>query len=62
MAGSSPASTDITRIQIERVEDWNRIKDNFTNAMLNTLAERLARSSSQHVRDAVTAHLLQERI
>lgn len=59
---SSAASSDITRIQIERVEDWSRIRDNFTDAMLNTLTERLAKSSSQHVREAVTAHLLQERI
>ncbi|KAF8590001.1 hypothetical protein K439DRAFT_1404266 [Ramaria rubella] len=58
MASSGPL--DVTRIQIERVEDWNRICDNFTDAMLNTLTEKLAKSSSQHVREAVTAHLLQE--
>jgi hypothetical protein len=59
MAQSSSSSSDMARISIERVEDWNRIRDNFTDAMLNTLNDRLAQGSSQHVRDAVTAHLLQ---
>lgn len=54
-------SDNSTRIQIERVEDWQNIQDRFTEATLNTLSQRLASSSSQHVQEAVLAHLLQAR-
>jgi len=53
------SSADITRIQIERVEDWDVVRENFTGAMMNSLENRLAQGSSQHVREAVLAHLMQ---
>ncbi|KAF8526849.1 hypothetical protein BU17DRAFT_82268 [Hysterangium stoloniferum] len=45
------SSSDITRIQIERVEDWKRVEDNFTTAMLEILSQKLAQSPSEHWRD-----------
>ncbi|KIJ27849.1 hypothetical protein M422DRAFT_86439, partial [Sphaerobolus stellatus SS14] len=52
------AESDISRVQVERIEDWRVVEEKFMEAMMNTLAEKLAQSSSQHVREAVTAHLM----
>ncbi|GJJ12491.1 hypothetical protein Clacol_006733 [Clathrus columnatus] len=49
---------DISRIQIDNIEDWTKIQTNFTDAILSSLSQKLADTETQEV---VKAHLLRWR-
>ncbi|CDO74860.1 hypothetical protein BN946_scf185004.g10 [Trametes cinnabarina] len=48
---------DLPRISVETLDDWRRIKRNYTIAALTALDEQLSGSSSSEDREALLAHL-----
>ncbi|KAI0328089.1 hypothetical protein GY45DRAFT_1326747 [Cubamyces sp. BRFM 1775] len=48
---------DLPRISVETLDDWRRIKRNYTIAALTALDEQLSGSSSAEDREALLAHL-----
>jgi len=55
---SQPHSRDgSTLIQIDTVEDWERLKSNFTDAIERALDAQLGPTASLAVRDALRQHL-----
>jgi len=55
---SQPHSRDGgTLIQIDTVEDWERLKSNFTDAIERALDAQLGPTASLAVRDALRQHL-----
>ncbi|KAI0654715.1 hypothetical protein C8Q70DRAFT_467442 [Cubamyces menziesii] len=48
---------DLPRISVETLDDWRRIKRNYTIAALTALDEQLSGSSSTEDREALLAHL-----
>ncbi|KAI0781291.1 hypothetical protein BD413DRAFT_600682 [Trametes elegans] len=48
---------DIPRISVETLDDWRRIKRNYTIAALTSLDEQLSGSSSTEDREVLLAHL-----
>ncbi|KAH9890703.1 hypothetical protein C8Q73DRAFT_793129 [Cubamyces lactineus] len=48
---------DLPRISVETLDDWRRIKRNYTIAALTALDEQLSGGSSAEDREALLAHL-----
>ena len=48
---------DIPRISVETLDDWRRIKRNYTRAALAALDEQLSPNDSQDDRQLLLAHL-----
>ncbi len=48
---------DIPRISVETLDDWRRIKRNYTRAALAALDEQLTPDDSQEDRQLLLAHL-----
>lgn len=57
---STPNSSrdDSTLIQIETIEDWERLQANFTDAIESALDVQLGPTASAAVRDALRQHLI----
>jgi hypothetical protein len=56
---SQPYSRDgDTLIQIDTIEDWERLRSNFTDAMERALDAQLGPTGSLAVRDALRQHLI----
>ena len=48
---------DLPRISVETLDDWRRIKRNYTIAALNALDEQLGPNSAPADRAALLAHV-----
>lgn len=48
---------DIPRVSVDSLQDWQRIRENYTNAALAALDVELAASSSSSERDLLLQHL-----
>ncbi|KAG8904075.1 hypothetical protein FRB99_002311 [Tulasnella sp. 403] len=57
-SSSSSRERDQSRINVESIEEWNKIKQSFTEAMSTTLDKKLGAKSTKIERDAVLAHLM----
>lgn len=56
---SQKPAGDMSRIQIDNIEDWFQIQKNFTEAIMSCLPQ--THVASDGVQEAVKAHLLQVR-
>ena len=48
---------DLPRISVETLDDWRRIKRNYTVAALAALEEQLSGNNSEEDRQVLLAHL-----
>lgn len=58
MSSQTSSRDDSTLIQIDTVEDWERLQQNFTDAIERTLDAQLGPTASLAARDALRQHLL----
>ncbi|KAI0948501.1 hypothetical protein AcW1_005466 [Taiwanofungus camphoratus] len=54
-----PQREDLSRISVDSLQDWQRIKANYTSAALSALDEELAMSGSAAEKDVLLRHLQQ---
>ncbi|KAG8934426.1 hypothetical protein FRC01_003100 [Tulasnella sp. 417] len=59
-SSNSSRERDQSRICVESIEEWNRVKQNFTDSMVQLLNTKFGERSSTE-KDALLAHLIQWR-
>ena len=57
MAAVDSQREDLPRISVETLDDWRRIKRNYTLAALTALDEQLSGNNSAEDRQVLLAHL-----
>lgn len=59
-SSSSSRERDQSRICVEHIDEWNKVKNNYTEALIETLNAKVGSAPSAE-RDALLAHLMQVR-
>ena len=55
--GTDAQREELPRISVETLDDWRRIKRNYTLAALGALEEQLGKNASEKDRKALLAHV-----
>lgn len=61
MAAIDPKREDLPRISADTIQDWQRVKSNYKNALVTSVDDRLAAQGLSKERELVLLHLDQVR-
>lgn len=59
MSSQSSSRDDSTLIQVDTIEDWERLQNNFADAIERALDAQLGPTASLSAREALREHLIQ---
>ena len=56
---SGPARDDLPRVSLDSLQDWQRIRNNFENAVYATFEDKLSQSELKEQKQLLQAHIKQ---